>query len=289
VADLKREPSRSVVRESLRARRQKRARRALVAYAIAGAVIYGGAWHLSHHPSFAVAAVTVDGNVVSDDETVARAARGAMSSAALSVVPMTNAYLARGGRIEEAIEAALPEVATASVSKEGKTIRVAIEERARFGYWCRGAEAEECFALDADGVIFAREAAPADATRFGGQIAAADPVRERYVPEEPWANLRQVVEALHALGFSPTRASSPDGVDFRISLAEGPELVIDVTHSGAQAIENLQIALDDESLSALREYGYADLRLPHKVFLRAGGPVAESIDEPSTGAGESVE
>jgi hypothetical protein len=263
------------VRDSLAARRKKRARRTLVGYALALGVIYGGVWHLAHHPSFAVAAVEVEGNVVSTDETVAAAARGAMISPALSVLPMTNAYLARAGRIEDQIEEALPEVATASVSRSGRSLVVQIQERARFGYWCNGASgAEECYALDEGGLIFAREAPAATSTRFVGLVAAADPIRERYMPEERWANLRAVVESLRDRGYSPARVWSEDGVDFRVALAEGPLVLVDVNQPGQTAMENLEIALGDASLAALRGYAYVDLRLPRKVFLREEMPSA---------------
>jgi cell division septal protein FtsQ len=279
MVDTRHGNSRGVVRESLAARRKRRARRTFVGYFLAFGAIYGGLWHLAHHPTFAVAAVTVEGNVVSSDEAVASVARGAMGSAALSLLPMTNAYLARAGRIEARIEEALPEVATATVERRDRALAVSIEERGRFGYWCRvGAAGEECFALDGDGFIFAREDAPAGATRFAGLLAAPDPVRERYAPADSWSNLRDVVEALRGRGFRPARVSSQDGVDFRVSLAEGPEILVDVTHSGKTAIENLEIALNDASLASLRAYAYADLRLPHKVFLREGG--AEAVEEP---------
>jgi cell division septal protein FtsQ len=263
------------VRDSLASRRRRRARRTLVAYAVAAVLAYGGIWHLARHPAFAIQEVTVEGNVVTPRERVAAVARASLASPALSLLPMTNAYLTRDGRVEEAVEDALPEVAKASVERRGQTLAVRVEERARFGYWCRAAD--DCYAVDADGLIFAREAPPEGATRFGGLVAAADPIRARYAPEEPWANLRVVIEAVRARGYSPARVSSEDGVDFTIELAEGPRLTVDATHPGAQAIENLQIALDDGSLAALAAYEYADLRLPHKVFLRAvaAGEAAE--------------
>jgi hypothetical protein len=259
---------RGPVRESLVARRRRRARRVLIGYAAAAVTVYVGAWHLAHHPSFAVQAVEVEGNTVSSDEAVAAAARAAMASSALSLLPMTNAYLSRAGVVEEAVAAALPEAAAAVVSRQGQDLVVRVEERARFGYWCRS-EGGDCFAVDPEGLIFARENPPEGATRFGGLIAAADPIRERYAPNDTWANLRVILEAARGKGFSPVKVTSQDGIDFKIELAEGPYLLTDATHEGAQAVENLQIALDDESLSALRGYEYADLRLPHKVFLKA--------------------
>jgi len=275
---------RGPVRESLAARRRRRARRALIGYATAAITIYVGAWHLAHHPSFAVQAVEVEGNTVSSDEAVAAAARGAMASSALSLLPMTNAYLARTGVVEEAVADALPEAASATVSRQGQDLVVRVEERVRFGYWCR-TEGEECFAVDPEGLIFAKENPPAGATRFGGLIAAPDPVRERYAPDEAWANLRAVIEVARGHGFSPAQVTSQDGIDFKIELAEGPYLLTDATHAGSQAIENLQVALDDESLSALRGYEYADLRLPHKVFLKALRE--ETNSEPASEEAES--
>ena len=266
---------RGPVRESLAARRRRRARRTLAGYAAAALTIYGGFWHLARHPSFSVGAIAVEGNVVSTDAAVVAAARGALASSALSLLPMTNAYLARTDVVGEAIVAALPEAAAATVSRRGQDLSVRVEERARFGYWCPSTgsgqvvAADDCFAVDAEGFIFAREAAPAGATRFGGLLAAADPVRERYAPPATWANLRAVIDAARGRGFSPARVTSQDGLDFKIELAEGPYLLVDATHAGARAIENLQAALGDPSLASLRDYDYADLRLPHKVFLKA--------------------
>lgn len=257
------------VRESLASRRRRRARRALVAYAVLAAAIYGGAWYVAHHPAFAIQGVDVEGNVVTPDDKVAAIARQSLASSALSLMPMTNAYLTRDGRVEEAVEAALPEAESVSVERRGQKLEVRVEERARFGYWC--GQSGDCYALDEDGLIFAPESPAAGATRFGGLVAAPDPIRARYAPEDEWANLRQVVEAARAKGFSPAEVSTDDGVDFTVRLAEGPRLLVDASHSGAQAMENLQIALDDESLAALAAYEYADLRLPHKVFLRAAG------------------
>lgn len=283
--------SRSVVGESLRARRRKKARRALISYALAAAAIYAGAWHLAHHPAFAVAAVTVEGAESADESQIAEAARGALASPALSLLPMTNAYLARAGRVEAAVEEALPEVADASVARVDRTLVVTVEERARFGYWCREKsapmpvdvdlaaeagsaarrEAGGCFALDSEGLIFASENPTPGATVFRGLVVAENPVHERYAAGEPWGNLAAVIGALRGRGFTPAEVSTPDGIDFKITLAEGPYVLVDAARSGALAIENLQVALGDDSLAALRSYGYADVRLPHKVFL-GGAP-----------------
>lgn len=258
---------RGPVQETLASRR-RRTRRALLSYAAAALTIYAGAWHLAHHPRFAVSGVEVEGNVVSSSSKVAAVARAALVSPALSLLPMENAYLARAGRVEEEIVATLPEVVSADVTRDGNELVVRVAERERFGYWCR-ASGDECFALDPSGFIFAREAAPAGATRFEGLVAAENPIRERYATESLWGNLRDLVVAVRAAGFSPTKVSSEDGIDFKIELAEGPYLVVDATHSGSLALENLGVALEDATLGALSGYEYVDLRLPHKVFLRA--------------------
>lgn len=273
---------RGPVRATLAARRRRRARRALAIYAVLAAALYAGAWYAARHPSFAVHDIRVEGNMVSDDARVVAAARAALASPALSLLPMTNAYLTREGRVEESLAAALPEAAAVEVSRDGLDLAVRVEERERYGYWCRAGAADDCYALDGDGVIFAREAPPAGATRFGGLVAAPDPIRERYAPEEPWENLRAVVDAARARGFSPAEVSTEDGVDFTVALREGPRLVLDAAHPGGQAIENLAIALGDETLAPLSGYEYADLRLPHKVFLRpvsAEEPPAEAAEE----------
>lgn len=272
---------RGAVGDSLRAKRRKKTRRALLSYVMAFGVIYAGAWHVAHHPRFAVEGFEVEGNAASSDEAVEAAARAALASPALSVLPMTNAYLARTGRIEEAVEAALPEVASATVERDGLELVVKVAERERFGYWCPStssgqapagsAQGGGCYALDPDGMIFAREEPLQGATRFQGLVTAADPIRSRYVPDKTWANVSTIVASLRNHGLTPTRVSSADGVDFRIELAEGPYLLADANQPGAQAVENLEIALDDESLAAVRGYAYADLRLPRKVFLRPLG------------------
>jgi cell division septal protein FtsQ len=267
VIEIRRDNSRSVVRDALRARRRKKTRRVLVSYLGALVVLYAGAWHLAHHPSFAVERIDVDGNSVSSDEALSAAAISALDSPTLSLMPMTNAYLTRPARIEEALEAEFPEIGTATVARVGTALDVTVVERERFGYWCRGEG--DCFALDGQGVIFASSTPAAGATRFEGLVAAQNPIRERYAPAEVWGNLRAVLDALRARGYAPTSVKSQDGVDFTVALAEGPTVLLDGTHSGAIAIENLQIALDDEALASLRSYEYADLRLPHKVFLKA--------------------
>ncbi len=280
-------PSRSVVSASLRARRQKKTRRALIAYAIAAGVLYAGAWHLAHHPTFAVAGIAVEGAVSASEAAVVTAAQSALVSPALSLMPMTNAYLARPGLIEEAVESALPEVASATVARRELELVVNVEERERFGYWCRPSTGsgqaiggdEECFALDPDGMIFARATPPVGATRFSGLVAAADPIRARYAPEEAWGSVSSLVSTLREKGFSPSSVSTADGTDFKLTLAEGPYLLADVTYSGEQAIENLRVALGDDSLSSLRAYAYADLRLPHKVFLRPADAASVDSDD----------
>lgn len=278
---------RSVVSASLRARRQKKARRALVSYAIAAGVLYAGAWHLAHHPTFAVTGIAIEGAASASEVAVAAAARSALASPALSLMPMTNAYLARTDLVAEAVESALPEVASATVARRDLELVVLVEERERFGYWCRASTGsgqaaggnEDCFALDSNGLIFARATPPSDATRFSGLVAAADPIRERYAPAETWASLAAVVAALREKGFSPTSVSTADGADFKVTLAEGPYLLVDAAYPGAQALENLRVALGDDSLNSLRAYTYADLRLPHKVFLRPADVAGAASDD----------
>ncbi len=279
--EVRKHSSRGAVGASLRARRQKKARRALISYAIAAGVLYAGAWHLAHHPTFAVSGIAVEGVASASEVAVAAAARSALASPALSLMPMTNAYLARTGLVAEAVEAALPEVASATVARRDLELVVLVEERERFGYWCREAalSGEECFALDPDGMIFVRATPPSGATRFSGLVAAADPVRERYAPAETWASLAAVVAALREKGFSPSSVSTADGTDFKITLAEGPYLLADATYPGEQAIENLRVALGDDSLNSLRAYTYADLRLPHKVFLRPADTASVDSDD----------
>lgn len=266
---------------ALRSRRRAKRSRRLVLWSSLAVLLYGSLWYLARSEAFAVGDVAVEGNVVASSSAVEAVARGVLDPgtawSALSLLPGTNAYLAPKARVAAAVRETFPEVADVSVSREGNDLRVAVVERERWGYWCRDVAAgEECFALDRDGQIFAREAAAASSTRFAGQVEAADPVRASYASPEIFAGLRDLLEALRAAGLSPTRVAAEGAARFRVQLAEGPYLLVDASLPGAQTAQNLRVALGERGLARIASYEYVDLRLPRKVFLKARGGAAEA-------------
>ncbi|HEY4507653.1 MAG TPA: hypothetical protein VJJ47_02135 [Candidatus Paceibacterota bacterium] len=265
---------------ALRKRRRARRSRWLIKWTALIVLLYGSLWYLVREDAFAVESIHISGNTVASVSAIEAVARGALASPLWSLRSGTNVYLAPRGRVGDAVKTAFPEVADVTVGREGKDLAVSISERGRWGYWCRpstsseqAAAEEECFALDGSGEIFAAERAPTDSVRLHG-LVSGEPVRARYGDSVTFASLRALVEGLRNLGLRPATIASEENLNFRVTLAEGPYLLIDAANDGAKTAQNLALALGNGGLAKISGLEYADLRLERKVFLKWSPVVA---------------
>jgi cell division septal protein FtsQ len=174
--------------------------------------------------------------------------------------------LVNGGRIEKDILDAFPQIASAEVRKSFfDAISVQITERAAVALWC---ENEQCFLLDAQGVIF--EEAPADlellAIKRGepsGELSLGKVVLEK----DKLAQILEVKSQLAQIFEIPVDGAVVSDGRLDIETSEGWQIRFNLKGDLAWQLTELKLALEKQISPEKRQsLEYIDLRFSRVYY-----------------------
>jgi hypothetical protein len=142
--------------ESLRTRRRKNRRRALVAFCIIFLLLCTGIVYELRQSAVRIAHI----EVFNADQSFATIASHAMQGNYLGIIPRDSTFFFPAARIRADILAAYPDIAAVSLFRSGLTgLSIKIDTRVPIARWCglapSGAGIDEyCYIFDASGLIF---------------------------------------------------------------------------------------------------------------------------------------
>lgn len=261
-----------------------------------GGVAYG----VFFTPFFQIERIVISGNAKIPEDSLRETVQAHLARKFL-FFEMNHFLLANTSAAAEAVKAALPEVETVLIQKEfPDSILVTVRERQGIAVWCQqrnytvevsdGEEAKrsvrQCFALDAQGVIFAEK--PARHATQG--VAGGEPERELILSKSDGGEVSVGEEAIdseslkHILAFSQQLDASSlfSEVGLRVSsvvvvskervnakISEGWEIYLNPTENIDWQITKVKLVLEKEIPSAKRPFlEYIDLRFGDQAYIK---------------------
>lgn len=258
-----------------RARRLKRHGLKLSAIAI---LAVGFSWAVSvatYAPSLLISRFDVEGISTLSPGLVEAAAQTALYDGSWYIAP-NNLFVFSKEKMTAAIKA-LPRVKTVSVSRASmlaQAVTITVEERAPYARWCVDTE---CYLLDDDGFIFARDMSETRAVETffsGGFATGTSPIGKTYA-EGHFLLFRDLIRNLEEKHYRARTLALEEGKDFSAVIAStqaassSPFTIRASSDVDAKTlVRNLELALQSDTLRDVRALDYIDLRFGNRVYFK---------------------
>lgn len=257
--------------------RRRRARLAVVALVVVacGAVAYG-VHYVSYLPRLNVGLINVIGAEALDASLVQSYVESQLHDGTNRFLSRGNIFLYPKAAIEKGITASFPRVKAAALSREGfsQTLNVQIQERKALAKWC--AAADDCYAMDESGYVFAKESASSTTVfsepyTFTGEMAE-QPIGQTFIPGHMPGLLVLLRTIQQQAGFLPAGITVEDAQDITIHFAQGFDLKASFGQDAAALARNLQLVLSSQALQGKQDLlEYIDLRFGNRVYYKLKG------------------
>src|SRR3989344_2359729 len=273
-------PLREKPRSPLRARRRRG--RVLIAFGFLAALATTafGISALSYHPRFAIQSIDVQGAKETRPELIRTYFEKQLFSGAYQFISPTNIFFFAGADIERAIAAYFPRINSVKISRDAllsQAVTVAVEERGAFARWCT-LQADECFAMDKTGFIFAPIGSTTESFQsayvFSGDVLGP-PIGKTYARGR-FIGILALLDRLGQAGFQSENIFAANEQDFSVRLFDG--LLLRLSYGGdvEGVVNNLELVLASDALKGKRSaIDYVDLRFGNRVYYKLKGASAE--------------
>lgn len=253
-------------------RRRVRALWLIAALSFLAATVYG--IHLvSYFPKFSLQEIQVSGTNILEPELVRSFVETLLEDGSYQFISRKNIFVYPRPLIEKAVPDEFPRVRSVAVSRGtllSQTLRVTVEEREPFAYWC----ADECYLMDEGGFIFARsEGEPAAGKYvFKGEIASSTAVIGHTFIAGRFSGVLALLTYLQQAGFLPLGITVEGDQDFSIPFAEGFKAYASFGRDTTGLVRDLQLILSsNELVGKMDELDYVDLRFGNRVYFKLKG------------------
>ncbi len=257
----------------------RRKRRRIVAISILVGIVVAlfGAFALLANASFMrISNITVRGAQTIATSTIEQKIRAQLTGSYLFVFPKDNILFYPNGRIEAALIAAMPTIASASVHAENfQTISVTVVERKPKALWCGNTPSNPmpCFFLDESGKAYGAAQNFSDTTYanyFGSLSVNTNP--KAYLTEDTFRALSALVDTIAASQKSATLRSVyvDDNQDVHVAFDTGFTLLFTLSADGGDVFQRFTLALQSDPFKnhALSDFEYLDLRFGDKLYYK---------------------
>ena len=196
-----------------------------------------------------------------------------------------------GKSLASGIEDFFPRVQRATVSRDSLLSSVAtitLTERTPYAKWC----GEECFFLDQNGFIFARDSDQSTTTTQlifrGGLTLPEHAIGANYLRSH-FGGIKVLMDSLGSTGLTPTGATALDRDSFSISLAEGFKIIASFGAEVNTMVSDVKLVLGvvraHDSPSNLE---YLDVRMKGHGFYVLKGAAVSLLKSATTSAATST-
>ena len=229
--------------------------------------ILGAASHLN---VLAIHDITIKGVKSLPPEALTASARTPLTDVGFRLFSHKNMFLYPKEEIATVLRNEYPQIKRIAVSRDSlfaQAIQVTIQEHEEFAKWC--SPEDVCYLMDEDGFIFM----PADDPLspfyiFKKGLAPGEPIGQTFLRGRIH-DLRSLFRALEREGYTPRELTVVNEKDFSLKLDHGPELKMAFDVPYADALANLQTALDAEGVrDRFAELLYIDLRFGNRVYYK---------------------
>lgn len=267
--------------------RDKRRRQQMIALCICvlGLLgIVGGLGGASHLERLSIQSVEVHGAQLLSAGDVQQSVRATISPDSFELFSRRNIFLYPRSRIEAELSSAYPRIQTVAVQREAlfaQALSVQVKERAPYALWCAGASYTDCYVMDREGFVYAKQLSDRPETQYvfrGGMALEGDPVGQTFL----LGRLEKMTELLAYLaqnGYGAEGVHVENDKDFEVPLLRGPVLKISFAADPADLVRNLELALESETLkNTFTSLEYVDLRFGNRVYFKMKGTIAAASE-----------
>ncbi len=246
-------------------------------------IVLGGLSFLSHHKTFLIERIVVNGNNVVQNASIEHLARETFSGSYFYLFSRSNSLIFPSGELTARILENISQIESVDIVRTDlHTISIDVVEQRPFALWCREfiiakdseeESEEECFFLNSEGFIFA-EAPNFTGNvffRFYGEVKGDEPIRKRYTTTTEFLRMNVLIDSLEGLAVTPIELRPENEQDFALYLEEGGKIIYNREQRPSEIVDNLKAVLDSELFKEVGLVGtdYIDLRFGNKVYFKA--------------------
>jgi len=262
----------------LRQRRRRRLILKLILTGIGLLVLLIASFILARMDYFQVSKIEIVGNKAIDYRRINIIAQTALVDYYAWLIPKGNIIWYRSSDLENKIAKAIPRLSSVESQRiSHDTIRITVDERRPFGVWCDKSTPENCFLIDARGLIF--DKAPFFSGqlffRFYGALDSQEPVGLRYLSETRFTTLSNFLSGVENLGLDIKSIEKDKDKDdyFTVVINDGTKLLISDRSSLEVALANLQTLLTNKDsifkeVNVWTKVDYLNLRSTDQAFYK---------------------
>lgn len=145
---------------------------------------------------------------------------------------------------------------------------IEIIEHKSEGEYCRE---EECFLINADGLIFAKSplVMMENLVKYTG-AKEENVLGQTYTDSKVFRKISQIIGLLKRINVSIKSVSTEDFETFNLQSLEGPYLLIDKSDDSTLVVNNLKTTIEQEAIHEIqfKNIEYIDLRFGNKVYYK---------------------
>ena len=258
--------------------RKRRARfMAATICVLATALTAAGITLLSHHPSFVISSIVVQGTREIPAQAIREYISKQIDDSSWKYLSQRNIFTFDRMGIEEELAHDLPKIKSVTLSRPSRlsqSLVVSIQERRAAALWCSKVGA--CYQMDDSGFIF-DQASSVTLTSYsfdGGISASSSPIGQTF-GEGHMSDILAILERLRKLGYTAGGVSIDSKSDFVAHLIRGYDLKVAFGKEPGALVRDLQLVLSSEALRGKESaLAYVDLRFGNRVYFKFDGEVA---------------
>lgn len=230
-----------------------------------------GLIYFSRLEAFQIKTISIEGIKYGDEKPIREAAYEAISGDRFFFVPKSSYLLFPKQNFENKLIQIQKSIVGLDLEfKNDKTLILKIKEKEPIAVLCNQTTGNQnCFIVDADGFIFAKEPIIGDMelVRFYG-FFEGEQIGKIFDNIKMLTKVVELNVLLKKIGFDISRVETKDNQTYTLNTRQSVKLLIDVNDDPKKISENLNILIAKESLgkAQLENVDYIDLRFDNKVF-----------------------
>lgn len=265
----------------IKARKRRRRVRIAIVVAVACVVVVGALAALFHAPFLRVTDVSVTGAQMLNAGEIKALVQQKLSGNYLFIFPKDDILLYPQTSLEQDLLAAYPALKSVEVHADNfHTVGVVLHERQAAAAWCPSAssgQAQDCYLMDEDGVVFAPLfATSTDLYVTYSGAASGDKLPKQYLTADMFQSLAAFVAALSQteLGDPIRQVAVDEHNDARAYFQNNFLLIFSINDPAGDVFERFTLARKADPLAghALSDIEYVDLRFGDKLYYKLKTP-----------------
>ena len=221
--------------------------------------------------------ISVTGADAIGSDSVANAAKEALSGHYLLLIPKDNALIYPEDKLKSELFKKFPRFSSIGLARNGfESLQINVVEREPYALYCGSAGAPEagtCYFLDETGFIFGGAPVFSEGVYFvyGKSDALEDPMGKEFLPPEEFRAVGKFIDSLESLGIEAKKLAL-NGGEFVLELSRGGRIIWNRADDTDIVGANLESFLMSDEIRKQEDFiekvAELDLRTEDKVFYR---------------------